>query len=221
MAVSITVNASQLQGATAQLRAVAQVLGRPQPLLKVWAVELLKDVQQTFRTGGRPAWTPLKPSTLAAKRVGRGSKRSTAQPLQSLARTFDAMATDREAVVFSRSPVAGYHERGTRGPYEIRPRNAKVLAIPVGPFTLAGLGRSAPTGRGSFTFVPAPGQRTPRRFQGRAGKAAVPFKDVIFRPKVTHPGLPARPMLPTVERIGPVLQRAGEAFLAHIAQRAR
>jgi hypothetical protein len=119
--------------------------------------------------------------------------------------------------VFSRSPIAAFHEFGTR-PYEIRPkRPGGVLAIPAGPYTKAGLGRSAPIrGRASYRFQPAPGQRIPRRLAGRVGKPVLPYTAVRFVRRVHHPGLPARPMLPTAAEIAPTLRQIALDYLTSV-----
>jgi len=124
--------------------------------------------------------------------------------------------TDRSVTVFSPSPIAIFQELGTKGPYQIRAKPGGFLAIPTGPKTLAGLGRSKATGRGSFLF--SPGKTIPKRFAGRVGKAVVPFESVIFRREVTHPGLVPRPVLPTPEQLAPRLQRDGQAFLAGLVR---
>jgi phage gpG-like protein len=200
----------------AQFDVARRLFGSPEPLLKALGVTVLGWVGQTFRAGGRPPWAALKPSTIAGRRQGKG--RGSAQPLQNtgaLRRGFELTTTNRTATVFNTSPIARYQQEGTRGPYEIRAKNGKALALPfvpgrdggggsagsgrAGSFSLAGLGRSTRTASGGF--------QTPK------GKRA-PVTNASFYAKVIHPGLPARPMLPTPAQIQPVLQQAGQAFLA-------
>lgn len=204
----------------AQLRTAEQELRNPERLLKAWGVTVLQAVDQNFRDQGNPKWKPLAPSTIAARRKGKGG--GSPQILQDttvLRRSFDFTTTPKRVTAFSRDPKAVFHEFGTAGPYAIRAKHGKVLAIPVGPKTLAGLGRSTPTGRGSFLFTPGPGQRIPRRFRGRVGKAVLPFSSLIFRTEVHHPGLVARPMLPRENVLVPKLIADGQAFLARVLGR--
>ena len=206
------------------VRQAEQVVGRPEPIAKAFGVTVLGWIGQTFRQGGRPAWAPLKPWTLAGRRQGRGA--GSAQPLQNtgaLRNSFDFTVAGPRCTVFSTNPVAVFQEFGTRGPYEIRAKPGHALALPAlalgggknqRPTVLAGLGRSKATGRGSFLFSPGGTKRVPARLAGRVGQAVVPYKQAIFVQKVTHPGLPARRMLPLPEQIGPALQAAAERLIA-------
>ena len=215
----VTLTAPDLAAVTARIARAEELFKRPEPLLKVWGVSVLALIGQNFRVGGHPRWAPLKPSTLAARRQGKG--KGGGKPLENtgaLRQSFDFRTGARQVTVFTNNPVAAFHEFGTHGPYEIRAKHGKALAIPTDPMTLSGLGRSTPTGRGSFTLA-ASGQKIPKRLAGRVGKTVVPFKSVIFRQKVTHPGLPARPMLPTPEQLVPALVRDADAFFAKVMAR--
>lgn len=211
----------------AQLQTAEQLFRSPGPLLKVFGVVLLQNVQQTFREGGRPQWKALASSTLAARREGGGG----AKPLLNtgaLQRSFDVRTTEREAILYSNSPIARFQNDGTRGPYEIRPKNGKALALPflpgrdsgggtagtgkAGRFSLKGLGRASRNATGAFVAAKGP----------RAGKTVSPHTNVAFYAHVTHPGLTPRPILPTPEQILPELERAGATFLAtQLAKRGR
>lgn len=227
-----------LRELTSRIQEAERAFGNPGPLLKAWGVTILGLVDRNFRDGGNPKWQPLRPGTLFSRRwkkavgrrgtvlrlaseISRGAGLAYAQthPLQNtgaLRRSFDFAVQPRRLTVFSRSPVAVWHEFGTK-PYIIRPKVAKALIIPTGPFTLAGLGRSAPTGRGSFIFTPAKRQkRIPERLKNRIGKVVVPYENFIFRDEVHHPGLPARPMLPSPDQAIPALRQAADAFLTPI-----
>ncbi len=202
-----------------QVREVTKVLGSPEPLLRAFGVATLGFIGQTFREGGRPAWTPLRPSTVAQRRAGRGS--GSAKPLQNtgaLLRSFDLAVYATRVVVFSQSKVGPWQHAGTRGPYPIRPKVAKALAwVGVGDgggqVSFSGLGRGRPTGRGSFVGTPKRGGRTV--IAKKAGAS------LVFAKGVMHPGLPARRILPTPEQITPVLVRTGDAFLRSLLARAR
>lgn len=204
-----------------------RLLRQPRPLLKEWGVILRQDVAQTFRAGGRPPWRPLAINTSAARRrsgagtwhkAGRSGGAlmniAAGRPLKNtsaLERSFDNVDIKaRSVALYSTSNIAAYHEYGTgiaagKGRYTITPKRAKVLAIPTGPKTLSGLGRSSQTATGGFLLA-ATGQRMPKRLRGRVGKSVQPYKNMVFRKKVKHPGVPERPMLPDPVRITPKLQ---------------
>lgn len=215
MAVTVTNTATKLLIAVER-----EVLQQPAGLLKAWGLRTLREVDEIFRAQGKPPWAPLRPSTISAKRQGRGT--GGPQALAGLRRSWDARQTGpRSVTVFNTNPIAGFHEDGTKGPYEIRPKHAKALALPflpgrdagkgtagtgkAGRFSLSGLGRSRATGRGSF--------------KGPSGGTKVPYSNVSFRRKVIHPGLPKRPMLPTPAQLIPILQREAAAFIAFVARK--
>lgn len=206
-----------LRQVAARIEAAERVLGSPEPLLKAFGVATVGWIGQTFRVQGRPAWKPLTTWTLAGRREGKGSR--SPQVLANtgkLRNSFDYRTTARACIVFTPNPVAVFHQFGTRGPYIIRAKPGKRLALPAlgfrddgrvsGQYTKAGLGRSRATKQGSF-LVTTPGRNAPARVTARTGKTIAPYRNVIFRQQVTHPGLPARPMLPTAEQILPTLHR--------------
>lgn len=225
------VYAKAIQTLESRLQTAMLLFRNPRPLLKTWGVVLRKDVAETFHAGGRPRWKPLATSTTIARRRSGGDKwfksgRSggsymsikTANPLKNdhhLEKSFDVRVHPQKVVLFSDSPVAIFHEYGTRRGYPITPKRAKWLAIPMGPKTLAGLGRnSTPTATGGFIFRPTPGQkRIPKRLRGREGKAVRPYSSIMFTKRVWHPGVVARPMLPDAERIVPDLKRAADDLI--------
>ena len=210
---------------------VQALVGTPTPLLKRWGVLVQQEIDRNFQAGGRPPWVPLRPSTIAARRKGSDKPLRNTGALQ---RSFDHELGPRHVTVFSRSPVAVFHEFGTRGPYPIVPKKAGGwLAIPIGNKTLAGLGRSVRLKAGGFIFRPAAGQKIPKRFARRVGKTVLPFADVIdpvtlkpvrgliFRRGVMHPGLPARPMFPTLALLVPRMIEAGDALIRKLVERRR
>lgn len=211
MAIQFTAPTSALTRLGQGLLRVERELGTAEPLLQQLGVQVLREIAENFRVGGRPAWKPLAASTLAARRRG-----GSAQPLINTGKlrdSFDARVAPRKLTVFSKSPVAAYHEFGGTHWYDIRPRFAKALALPAGPYSLRYLGRSQPTGRGSFVFTPGTTKRVPKRLANRVGKVVVPFAQVTFVAKVHHPPLTARPMLPTPEQIVPLLEQIVTRYL--------
>lgn len=207
-------NAADIAALRAQVGAVRSLAADPRPLLKAWGAQTLRWIDQTFDAGGRPAWAPLKPSTLAARREGGGA--GGGRILESrghMRRSFDiAELTPDRVVIQSSDPNAVFHQYGTKGPYEIRAKNAKALAIPGGPFSLSDV-KPAPGGATGFVV----GRKAIRGRQ--PGQRIAPFKNVTFRQKVMHPGLPPRPMLPEPEQIAPELERVGQKVLAALTQR--
>lgn len=217
-------------GVRSALLGVQDVLGRKEPLLKVLGLRVLREIDETFKAQGKPPWQPLKPSTIAAKRQGRG--KGGPQALSGLRNSFDLRVTPNQAVVFSDRPEAVFHEFGTKGPYEIKPKAAKALALPflpgrdagkgsagsgkAGRLSLAGLARSTRINARGTVQVAA---GATGRFAKRVGKAAVPFTNVAFYKKVIHPGLPARPMLPTIQRASEILTEEARKFLEHLTRR--
>lgn len=191
---------------------VAALVRDTTPLMKRYAVQVIREIDENFRVGGRPAWKPLAASTINARRKG------SSLPLHGntgfLARSWDSRIEPRELVVFSKSPKSRFHQWGTRGPYEIRPKQpGGVLAIPTGNYTKAGLAKSRPIGtRGTYQFNP--GKRVPRHLKGRTGLRVLPYKSLAFVKSVTHPGLPPRPMLPTNEQIIPKLLEITNQYIA-------
>jgi len=161
-----------------------------QPVHERIALQLWKWIQKNFQEGGteRP-WAPLKEGTIL------GRRRKSSVPLQDsgrLRQSFTYRATATEAVVGSADPRAEWHHKGT-APYTIYPRNKKALAFPsphgkvksaVGTQKFL---RGEKRGKGGFTTF---------RGAGRSKKdfARLPF---LVVKKVRHPGLPARPLLPS------------------------
>lgn len=222
-----------------------RLIGSPEPLLKKWGVIVEREIQQNFAQGGRPKWEPITPWT----RAGRRGTGDSARPLVDtgqLRSSFDHSISGRKLIVFSTDPKAVWHEFGVAPRAEIRPKNAKALALPFlkagnlsggragpsipGQFSLTGLQRSRSVRPGSRTvkFRPAGifgtslGAKIPKRLQGRVGKNVVPYKNIMFVTVIKNwPGIPARPMLPVPEEIAPRLsQIARQELLRTLLARA-
>jgi phage gpG-like protein len=205
MPTTITLPREDLRVLRAYLDAVAERLGSPRPFLERAGVVTLAAVAENFRRGGVPAWRPLAPLTLAARRGGQGGR-----PLVdtgSLRDSWDMEVTERRLVVFSRAKVAVYHQFGTR-PHQIRPRNPSGwLTIPLGPRAPLGLGRGRP-----FLIAEPSRQGWRRRHaaEGERGRRGA----VLFVRVVNHPGVPARPMLPAPRDLMPKLLATARQLLA-------
>ena len=211
----ITVNTQDLSSLNGVINQAIQELGSPEPLLKVWAVVLQRDHLLRFQQGGTPQWKPLAPSTQAGKRKGGGGL-----PLQSLRSDFDVTIDPGNASVTlgTNNPIALFHQDGTKGPYKIEPKSpGGVLALPFFPERDAGKGSSGSGKAGRFSLKGLGGAKAKKGggFK-KGGKTVRPFSNLAFYRFVMHPGLPARPMLPTVEHIEPLLLASAEAFLAKV-----
>lgn len=206
--------ANGLSALSASVAQAEKLLGSPRPILKAFGVVALREVDLNFRAGGRPRWEPLRPSTIAAARQGKRPAGRGPQPLSGFRNTFDTSIADRTVAVFSRDPNTLFHEKGTRGPYEIRPKHAKALALPFLPGRDAGKGTSGTGKPGRFSLSGLGRSRRSRGgFVTPGGRRKVATTNVAFYAKVIHPGLPARPMLPTADQLVPRLEAAATAIL--------
>lgn len=208
-----------------------ELLANPTPLLKVWGIRMVRATHEIIQAGGKPPWAPLAPSTIAAKRQGKGA--GGVKPLIGFRDDVDfALSGPREVTTFIRDPRAVFHEFGTKGPYEIRAKHGKALALPflpgrdagkgtagtgkAGRHSLAGLGRGISTGRGSFLV---PGKASASLVGPPRASTRTPFSNVTFRKKVIHPGLKQRRLLPTEEQAVPMLVAEGAAFVDFLARK--
>jgi phage virion morphogenesis protein len=93
--------------------------------------EIMKDaVEENFEQGGRPRWTPLKPSTIAQRqREGKWPGQILLKSAGGLAASISAGYDDRKAWVGSNKPYARIHQLGGKTrPHTIRPIGKKALA---------------------------------------------------------------------------------------------
>ncbi len=174
------------------------------PLHKRFGEATLGWIARNFEREGSPKWKALSPNTIAGRR--KGSSKILQNTGMHLKNTFRARHARNEVRVGTPSQIARYHEEGT-GPYEIRPKSAAALAFPMargGNFVKAGgvfhkaVASDLATGKALY--------RTQKGGLSRGGGQGMG----VFR-KVRHPGLPARPMLPTEQQV------YGEIRIAEIA----
>lgn len=213
---AVTFRAPDVAPLVRQLTAVKGLAGTPTPLVKAWGVEVLAFVGEAFRRGGQPAWKPLAASTVSGRRQGKGS--GSAQLLRNTGayqRSFDLRTETTRAVVFSTSPIAPFQEFGTKGPYEIRPKHGKALALPFLPGRDAGKGTAGTGKAGRFSLSGMGRGGTSRA----TGKKVAPYTNVSFRMKVIHPGLAKRPVFPTPAQITPRLIAVGQRVIAAVLKR--
>lgn len=182
--------------AAEKIARLARLIG-PAVLLKVIGQRLLSYVDESFKTRGRGAWKPLAWSTVAMRRHG-GSA-----PLQDTGRYKQSFVKETDERTYVEvgtnlktrdgASLGQIHEHGT-GPYTIRPKNARVLAGKVG------------AGTGAFQII-----------QGRRRMGAGDY--FIFGKEVHHPGVPARPVLPTKPTAERLVGEAVEEMLQTEAAR--
>ena len=155
-------------------------------------------IDRNFRVGGlERLWAPLSPNTVAARRAGKGA--GTAQPLRDtgrMAQSFTPGTPDSAydvgvdyVTVGTNDEKAVFHQFGTR-PYVIRPKNKKFLR-----------------------FVTA----TPPRGAKKPQKAQRGFYS--FAREVHHPGVPARPMLPSVGTARQLAEDTLQAYVDEVVRR--
>jgi phage gpG-like protein len=173
------------QEAEQALRRAQQALD-PAPLLEAIGARLLAWVDENFRRHGaeRP-WAPLKPSTIAGRRRGKGS--GAPQPLRDtgrLAQSFVREITGHTVWVGTRDQRAPWHHYGT-APYRITTK---------------------PPGRPARRN---PGRRGALRFVGPSG-------EYVFRREVQHPGLPARPLIPSARLARELAEGVVAAYIRRV-----
>lgn len=181
-----------------KLAALAKVVA-PAVVLRIIGFRLMSWVDESFKTRGRGQWAPLAWSTLALRRRGGD------QPLQDTGRYRQSWVTETDQRTFvevgsslktgSGLVLAKIHEEGTR-PYTIRVRNAKVLA--------AQAGRGA-GGAGQHGVL---GAISSKRSSGW----------LFFGKEVHHPGVPPRPVLPTVVQAEQLVVKTVDAMLSGVAK---
>lgn len=164
-----------------------------------YGIQAMKWINENFRQEGglleTGKWQELTPNTIA------GRRKNSSRILQNtglLRPSFDYEATSTEVRIGSPSKIALFHNEGTKGPYEILPRNKMALSFAVAQGGVR-VGRklaqkSARTGTGHL----------------RTGINAVVVKKVI------HPGLVARRMLPNEAELLPRLIKTTENWLAGV-----
>lgn len=101
----------------------------PKQFTRAVGLVFLRWIDQNFKSQGtEKKWAPLKPSTIAGRRKGKGS--GTAQTLQDTGRlkqSFSILKDDGSSVTVGTNLFyAKFHHVGT-SPYEIRPKQSRVL----------------------------------------------------------------------------------------------
>lgn len=163
----------------AMLERLSEALGAP-VVLRLLGARMMSYVDESFRTRGRGKWRRLAWGTLALR------KRGGDEPLQDtgMYKQSFTMETDDSSYVEVGTnfrtkggiSLGKIHEGGTK-PYVIRIRTKRVLAAKIG---------SGAHGAGEHGPVMLLRSRQSARW-------------LFFGKEVNHPGVPARPVLPTSE----------------------
>lgn len=165
----------------AMLERLKEALGA-RSLLTAIGLRLKVFIGESFKTNGRGKWRPLAWSTVAQRKGGAASPlRDTGRYQMSWVsesddQTYVEVGTNLKTA--SGIPLAPIHEQGT-DPYTIEVKNKRTLAAPLGSV---------------IGFINS------RRMSGTSKAPGF----AVFGPKVNHPGVPARPVLPdqaTAERL--------------------
>jgi phage gpG-like protein len=133
--------------------------------------EIELAVRTQFRLGGNPAWKANRPNTIAAKghsKVLHGSRgRSGIEKATQVEFALGGPGSAAATLTVTTSAVGAMHQRGAKGPWVIKPRDAKALAFTV------------------------QGSKSAKR-RGRRSKRQA---ELVFARHVKHPGYPARPFV--------------------------
>lgn len=101
----------------------------PRQFTRALGLVFLRWIDQNFKEQGKERkWAPLRPSTIAGRRKGRGT--GSAQALQDTGRlkqSFSVLKDDGVSITVGTNLLyAKFHHKGT-GPYEIRPKQKRYL----------------------------------------------------------------------------------------------
>ena len=185
-------------------------LKRPRPLMEKIAEIMRKSFGENFASGGRPAWTPLAPSTVWAKMAaGLPPKTPTGRKPRRLAQAradTGAKTVGAAGILIGNGALRdSLRQKGARGHIERIRDDGMVLEIGTSlwyaRFHQEGTRGPYPIPKSSLG---AAGRSL--RFMGRGG-------DWMFRKRVMHPGLPPRPFVAVQDDDWVEIGKAIEDFL--------
>lgn len=183
-----------ISGAVAKLRAL-DVGMKPSALVRTVGLAQQAWVNQNFKDEGtEEKWQALSENTKAARR-GKGYLAKPLQDTGTLRRSFVTEYSENEARTGSVMPLAFWHHAGTK-PYDI-------MAKPNGTWI-----KSRKTRFGPLAFQVAKGYNVYTGFT----------KGWAFATKVRHPGLPARPLVPSAKAGLALAERVLKAYLDKLAE---
>ena len=196
----ISVEVKGLRETQQMLRRLAVAAGRgsgKSALHARYAIIASQWIDRNFQSQGAMAggWKPLKPNTLANRRMGSGRILQNNRFLQA---SFMPKWDENEAVVGSAVFYSKFHEEGTAGPYPIRPKK--------------------PGGFLRFKVATRFGARTVTLKSSK--KITLPFAEgrEVFAKEVIHPGLPQRRLLPREQDLLPQLLKTTLNYLTGLGK---
>lgn len=172
-------------------------------------------IDQNFKAEGlEKKWAPLAKSTLFGRRMaGRDAKILQNNGMLRASHTYRATA-DRVIVGFPEKSTAEFHHFGTN-PYTIRPKKPDGFLMFFMPPGGIGKGnnttlirRKGGTPKVGMVSASEARQRGLKKPAGRGG-----MQSVAFRKEVHHPGLKARPLLPTQPLAESLVQKVVQEYL--------
>jgi phage gpG-like protein len=183
----------------AQLSKMKAILVQKRTLYDRIGIQIIRWISKNFEQEGiEKKWTPLRSSTLFGRRAGSGK---VLQNTGRLKQEASYKASESQVIVgWPTESIARYHHFGTKGPYEIRPRNKRALRFFAPPMSMI-------SGGGTRTTLQRRGKGTPNvagvsAASARLGGLNIPkgkggIQSVAFAQVVRHPGLPVRALLPS------------------------
>lgn len=198
---TVDVNAAQAQAMLARL---AAGMRNPRPVVEGVATAIRQHVKTQFAVGGNPQWVPNKLNTVVAKghskALFRGKGRSGIEA--ATVTTVEEKGQDL-AITTRTSAIGRFHQEGRKGPWIIEAKKAPFLSFivageRVGGGVVVNLGAGRPAVRAAFRARRSSAQAR----RARTGRGVIPGRPGahrVFVFRVTHPGYPARPFMPTID----------------------
>ena len=213
-----------IRGVQQVQRELGRVIGsiaKPQPLLRAVGTVIDRWIDQNFLAqGAEQRWKPLAASTIFARRQGRGGGSPRVLMDRGKLRASHSFKVSGSIVQigFPQGSAAEYHHKGSP-PHTIRAKKATMLAFPFPAFSQLSTGAMRTKFVKKRTGAPAVGivKATAIRKAGMAvpkGRGAV--QSYLFARQVHHPGLVARPLLPTTGLAERMVHDAVEAHIAAV-----
>ena len=204
-----------------ELGRITESLAKPQPILRAVGTVIDRWIDQNFvAQGSEQRWKPLAASTIFARRQGRGGGSPQALMDRGRLRASHSFNVSGSIVQigFPQGSTAVYHHEGSP-PHTIRATRATMLAFPFPAFSQLSTGAMRTAFSRKRTGAPAVGMVKAAAIRKAGigapkGKGAV--QSVLFARQVHHPGLTARPLLPTTGLAERMVHEAVEAHIGAI-----
>ena len=206
MAIGIKISLKGLQQTVARLQAIT-VAGQDAGASKTelhrrYGQQATQWIDKNFRQQGGlledGPWQELSPNTIAGRRKGSSLALLNTRNLAGSFGNF--VATSTEVRIGSSEKTALWHNEGTKGPYEIKPKFKKALAFAVA--------------QGGTKITRKVAQRSAKF---GTGHLRMKMNGIVVK-GVLHPGLVKRRMLPNENELLPRLIKTTETWLAQAGQ---